>query len=132
MLYLLCVTHENHQSLDKGFEVGRNFRDISKASDKVWHKDLIFKLKQNGVVGDLLNSLTDTLKERKQRVVLNGEHSRWSSISTRAPKWSILVILPFLIYINDLSENLSSNTNLFADDTSLFRSCMIEPNLELT
>ena len=103
MLYLLCVTHENHQSLDKGFEVGRNFRDISKASDKVWHKDLIFKLKQNGVVGDLLNSLTDTLKERKQRVVLNGEHSRWSSISTRAPQWSILVILPFLIYINDLS-----------------------------
>ena len=72
------------------------------------------------MVGDLLNSLTDTLKERKQRVVLNGEHSKWSSISTRAPQWSILVILPFLIYINNLSENLSSNTNLFADDTSLF------------
>ena len=132
MLYLLCVTYENHQSLDKGFEVGRIFLDISKASVKVWHKDLIFKLKQNGVVCDLLNSLTDTLKERKQRVVLNGEHSKWSSISTRAPQWSIPVILPFLIYINDLSENLSSNTNLFADDTLLFRLCMIEPNLELT
>ena len=84
------------------------------------------------MVGDLLNSLADTLKERKQRVVLNGEHSKWSSISTRAPQWSIPVILPFLIYINDLSENLSSNTNLFADDTSLFRLYMIEPNLELT
>ena len=49
--------------------------DISKAFDKVLHKGLIYKLKQNGVVGNLLNTLTDFLKDRKQRVVLNGQNS---------------------------------------------------------
>ena len=73
-----------------------------------------------GVTGDLLNILIDFLKERKQRVVLNGQHSKWSNISAWVPQGSILGLLLFLIYINDLSDNLSSNPKLFADDTSLF------------
>ena len=56
------------------------FFDISKAFDKVWHKDLIFKLKQNEVTSDLLYILTDFLKGRKQRVVLNRQHSKSSKI----------------------------------------------------
>ena len=44
----------------------------------------------------------------------------WSNISAGAPQGSILGPLLFLIYINDLSNNLSSNPKLFADDTSLF------------
>ena len=72
------------------------------------------------VTGDLLNILIDFLKERKQRVVLNGQHSKWSNISACVPQGSILGLLLFLIYINDLSDNLSSNPKLFADDTSLF------------
>ena len=73
-----------------------------------------------GVTGDLLNILIDFLKERKQRVVLNGQHSKWSNTSACVPQGSILGLLLFLIYINDLSDNLSSNPKLFADDTSLF------------
>ena len=42
-----------------------------------------------------------------------------SSISARVPQLSILEALLFLIYINNLSNNLSSNPILFADDTSL-------------
>ena len=68
------------------------------------------------VTGHLLNIF---LKERKQRVVLNGQHSKWSNISAGVPQGSILGPL-FLIYIKDLSDNLSSNPKLFADDTSLF------------
>ena len=71
------------------------------------------------MTGDLLNILIDFLKERKQRVVLNGQHSKWSNISAGVPQGSILGPLLFLIYINDLSD-LSSNPKLFADDTSLF------------
>ena len=66
---LLSITHEVYQSFDNGFEVWDIFLDISKTFDNVWHKGLIFKLKQNGVTSDLLNILTDFLKERKQRVV---------------------------------------------------------------
>ena len=69
---------------------------------------------------DLLNILIDFLQERKQRVILNGQHSEWSNISARVPQGSILGPLPSLIYISDISNNLSSNHKLFADDTSLF------------
>ena len=62
----------------------------------------------------------DFLKNRKQRVVLNGRLSKWSNISARVPQVYILEPLLFLTYINDLSNNLSSNAKLFADDTSLF------------
>ena len=62
----------------------------------------------------------DFLKNRKQRVVLNGRLSKRSNISARVPQVPILEPLLFLIYINNLSDNLSSNAKLFADDTSLF------------
>ena len=45
----------------------------------------IFKLKQNGGTVDLLNILTDFLKEKKQRVALNGHRSKWSNIFAWAP-----------------------------------------------
>ena len=70
--------------------------------------------------GDLLKLLTDFLSNRKQRVVLNGQVSTQTSINAGVPQGSILSPLLLLIYINDLSDNLSSNVKLFADDTSLF------------
>ena len=122
---LLSITHEIYQSFDNGFEVRGIFLDISKAFDKVWRKGLIFRLKQNGVTGDLINIFIDFVKERKQRVVLNDQHSKWSNNSAGVQQGSILGPLLFLIYINDLADNLSSNPKLFADDTLNFLLCMI-------
>ena len=117
---LLCITHDIYQSLDDGLETRGVFLDISKAFDKVWHEGLLFKLKQNGISGNLLNVITDFLYQRKQRVVLNGQHSSWTNVQAGVPQGSILGPLFFLIYINDLSDGLTSNPKLFADDTSLF------------
>ena len=111
---LLSITHEIYEFLDVGLEVRSVFLDISKAFDKVWHDDIIYKLTQNGISGNLLNLREDFLKERKQHVVLNGQ------VSTRVPQGSILDSLLFLIYINDLTEGLTTNAKLFAGDTSLF------------
>ena len=105
--------------------------DISKAFDKIWHKGLIFKLKQNGISGNLLSTLHDFLKLRKQMVVLNGQLSLWSNIETDVPQGSILGPLLFLIYINDLSDGLTANARLFADDVSLF-SVVYNINLSAT
>ena len=69
---LLSITHEIHLSFDDGFDDRNVFLDISNAFDKVWHDGLIFKLKQNGISGNLLNLLSNFLRNRKQRVVLNG------------------------------------------------------------
>ena len=70
--------------------------------------------------GNLLNLLQDFLKERKQRVVVNGQvFTRWN-INAGVPQGSILDPLLFLIYINDLTEGVTTNAKLFADDASLF------------
>ena len=71
------------------------------------------------MAGDLLIFI-DFLKERKKGVVLNGQHSKWSNIAVGVLQMLIIGPLLFLIYINDLSNNLSSNPKLFADDTTLF------------
>ena len=117
---LISITHEIYQSFDDGLEVRGVFLDISKAFDKVWHEGPIFKLKQNGVRGNFLETLTNFLNDRKQRVVLNDQHSKWANIEAGVPQDSILGPLLFLIYINDLPDNLISNSKLFAGDTSLF------------
>ena len=52
---LIAITHEIYHSFDAGDEVRGVFLDICKAFDKVWHEGLIFKLKQNGISGKLLN-----------------------------------------------------------------------------
>ena len=70
---LLAIAHEIYTSFDDRFEVRGVFLDISKAFDKVWHEGLILKLKQNDISGNLLNLLCDFLRNRKQRVLLNGK-----------------------------------------------------------
>ena len=58
--------------------------------DKVWHKGLVLKLKQNGISGNLLNLVCDFLRNRKQRVLLNGQVSDWSDVRAGVPQGSIL------------------------------------------
>ena len=117
---LLFITHEIYESFDVGLEVRSYFLDISKAFDKTWHDGFIYKLTQDGISGNLLNLLEDFIKERKQRVVLNGQASIWKNINVGVSQGSILGPLLFLIYIDDLTEGLTTNVKLFADDTSLF------------
>ena len=96
------------------------FLDISKAFDKVRHQGLLYKLNQNGISGNLLETLTEFLKDRKQRVELNGQNSLWANVEAWVPQDSILGPLLLLIYISNLPDNLSTNVKLSADDTSLF------------
>ena len=96
------------------------FLDILKAFDKVWHEGLLFKLKSVGISGELYSLLENYLSGRFQRVILNGQHSSWKPILAGVPQGSILGPLLFLIYINDLPNELKSNVKLIADDTFLF------------
>ena len=119
---LISITHQIFKGFDEvpSKETRAVFLDLSKAFDRVWHEGLIYKLQCNGISGDLLTLLKDFLHNRKQRVVLNGKCSDWLTVSAGVPQGSVLGPLFFLIYINDLVENVSCDVRLFADDTSLF------------
>ena len=88
----------------------------SKAFDRVWHGCLIYKLQSLGISGLPLKCIESFLSNRFQRVLLNGQSSSWLPVLAGVPQRSVL----FLVYINDLSKNLSSTAKLFADDTSIF------------
>ena len=119
---LLSIIHEIQTSLDSNppADVRGVFLDISKAFDKVWHKGLPYKLKSYGVEGELLSLLDCYLRDRKQRVVLNGQNSDQSIINSGVPQGSVLGPLLSLTYINDLPDGIMSICKIFADDTSLF------------
>ena len=82
---LISITHEICKSFDAGYEVRGVFLDISKAFDKIWHQCIHYKLRQNGISGELLNILTDFLDNRTQRVILNIQYSSWAKVEAGVP-----------------------------------------------
>ena len=117
---LLGIYNTFCKALDKGKEARAVFCDVSKAFDRVWHKGLLFKLNSVRINGTLLQWFTDYLKDRKQRVVLPGVSSDWRFIKAGVPQGSNLGPLLFLVFINDIVDEINSSIRLFADDASLY------------
>ena len=116
---LIEIYHKICISLDKKEFFCSFFCDISKAFDRVWHKGLIEKLKSYGLSESLVKWFQDYISNRKQIVFINNSESRIGLLKAGVPHGSVLGPLLFLIYINDISDHLSSLVSLFADDTSL-------------
>ena len=117
---LTSIPHEIYQTFDDGFQFRGAPVDISKAFDKVWHNGLIYKLKQNRVAGNLIDTWTNFFNERKEGAIFCDHHSTWMNDEAWVPEGSVISPLIALVYINDLLENLGSNSKLFADYISLF------------
>ncbi len=114
------ICNDLYRCVDDGDEMIGIFLDLTKAFDKVWHKGLLYKLKNIGIGGNLYNLLESYLLNRKQLVTLNGCKSEPLVLKAGVPQGSVLGPLLFLVYINDISFDLNCDTYMFADDTSIF------------
>ena len=104
---------------DKGRAVDVVYMDFSKAFDKVPHGRLVQKIKSHGIRGELARWIQNWLGHRRQRVVVEGWFSEWRSVTSGLLQGSVLGPLLFVIYINDLEENIAGLISKFADDTKI-------------
>ena len=106
------------------------FVDFKKAFDTMNHDLLLRKLERYGIRGVVQDLIADYLRNRFQRVKFNNILSDPLPITIGVPQGSILGPLLFLIYVNDLSNILSSFLSImYADDTTLVNSDASYENL---
>jgi ribonucleases P/MRP protein subunit RPP40 len=101
------------------------YLDFAKAFDTVLHERLKKKLKAHGINSGLFNWIAAWLCGRKQRVVLNSKESAWEDVLSGVPQGSVLGLLLFLLFINNLDLSVSDLEMLlkFADDMKV--ACVI-------
>ena len=86
------------------------------------HERLLLKLNRCGIDGQLQLLFRNFLtKRKKERVQIRGSNSEWSPVISGVPQGSILGLIIFLIYVNDIPNIVTSTAKLFAHDTKIYR-----------
>ena len=112
--------------MDDGGCIDTVYLDFAKAFDSVPHMILLHKLEGYGIVGNTLRWISSFLSGRRQKVVVNGEASAWSSVISGVPQGSVLGPILFIYYINDMPGVVHGFIQMFADDTKIFTSIINE------
>ena len=97
--------------------------DMSKAFDRDWHAGLLHKLKSYEISGQIFGLISSFLSNRRLRVILDEKSSQEYPVNAGVPQGSILRPTLFLLYINDLPNDLICNIAIYADDTTLYSKC---------
>ena len=136
-LQLLKVLDDWTEVLDRGGYVDVVYCEFMKAFDTVPHSHLIQVLEYYGVDSFLVKWIRGFLTDRKQCVIINGESSTWSDVSSGIQQGSVLGPVLFVVYINTIVESVTdSELYLFADDAKVYNIMnneqdLLEPQADL-
>ena len=118
---LLCL-EDWSKMIKEGEPFDVIYTDFSKAFDSVAHQRLLCKLEHLGIRGDVLNWVRSFLSGRTQRVKVDDFFSKWVNVTSGIPQGSVLGPLLFVVFINDLPDELKySICKMFADDCKIYR-----------
>ena len=106
---LVDFIDEIQRSMNSQQQTDLLFIDFSKAFDTVPLKRLLNKLKFYGIRGPLLQWISSWLTKRYQRVIVHGESSSATTVKSGVPQSTVLRPLMFLVYVNDINENITSS-----------------------
>ena len=96
---------------------------------RVWHAGLLQKLKSYGISGQIFGCISSFLSNQQLQVVLDDKSSQEYPVNDEIFQTSILVPTLFLLYINDLPDDVICDIAVYADDTTLYSKCDQAPDL---
>ena len=97
--------------------------DKSRAFDRVWNAGPLHRLKCYGISGQIFDLISSFLSNRGLEIVLDGISSQEYPVNAGFPQGPILDPTLFLLYINDLPDDVICNIAIYADDTTLYSKC---------
>ena len=127
---LIITVDDIAKSMDSRSQIDMLILDFSKAFDTVPHLRLIEKLDHYGIRNNTKQWIKGWLTTRNQTVVVDGEVSEQVHVKSGVPQGTVLGPLMFLLYINDISNGVTSSIRLFADDCLLYRTINDEKDTE--
>ena len=119
-LQMLCALDSWSHDLDAGRSLDVAYLDFSKAFDVVPHQKLLRKIHRHGITGSVAEWIQSFLKDRKQKVLVEGSSSKWQPVLSGVPQGSVLGPVLFSIYIKELPDVSTCPTLLLADDTKAY------------
>ncbi|CAH2087310.1 unnamed protein product [Euphydryas editha] len=129
---LTVFTSDLALAMDKGDQVDAIYTDFSCAFDKVNHHILIKKLHQYGLGNTLIGWFQSYLTQRPLKVAVNGFESDTYFAESGVPQGSHLGPLLFLVFINDITQNIKNcRCSLFADDLKIYKTVKTKSDIDL-
>ena len=120
---MTVVSDKNARAFNRSGATRAVVLDIFKAFDRVWNAGLLHKFKSYGISGQIFGLISLFLRNRRLQVVLDGKSSQEYPVNARVSQGSLLGATLFLLYINDLPDDVICDIAIYADDTTLCSKC---------
>ena len=114
------MSDRNVRAFNRSGATGAVALDISKTFDRVWYAGLLQKRKCYEILGQIFGLISSFFSKRSLQDVLDGKSLQKYPVNAGVPQGSILGPTLFLLYINDLPDDVICNIAIYVDDTTLY------------